>query len=455
MAVEAAGRWPLIGHAVPIAVKPLDFLTAQRACGPIVRVHLGRRPAYILNDPELLQQMLTVDAGKISKGLLFDKLRPLLGNGLLNSEGAFHMRQRRLIQPAFHRKQMERYVESVVTEAQAASAKLKHNQAVRLEREISSMVIGSNTMALFSSAIGDQGVKAIQRCLPQVLDGTFRRLIASMVYLDWVPTRAARRFNAAVADIQHVVREIIRSFTDDTGNRADLVSMLLAARDEENGQGMTEEQLVDEVMTLLMAATDTTTGAMNFAFDGLGREPHVQERIHEELDRVLAGRTSVAAEDLPRLDYTRRVAMEAARLASPWLLTRRAEEPLEFAGVPIPVGTDLIFSPFAMNRDPRFYPDPERFDPDRWLPEQVKLRPRGAMISFGMGRRQCVGESFAITAMTIHLATLCSNWTFHAVADRPTRRTVTAGIERTVELTMIATSRTGAVQPARQQPRDA
>jgi cytochrome P450 len=445
--VEAPGRRPLVGHAIPLARRPLEFLGVQRSCGPVVRVRLGRRPAYLVNDPEFLRQMLTVDAGKVSKGLLFDKLRPLLGNGLLNSEGDFHLHQRRLIQPAFHREQIGRYVASISAETRAISAGWNDRQVVRVEREMSSMVIGSITTALFSSTISAAGVRTIQECLPQVLDGTFRRLIASMVSLDRLPTRGARRFNTAVTRIRAVIHEIIRAFsaTGDTGDG--LLTLLLAAQAEggqaeDGAAGMTAGQLVDEAMTLLMAGSDTTTGAMNFAFDGLGRHPEVEARLHEEIDQVLAGRTTVELGDLPGLDYTRRVAMEAVRLASPWLLTRRAEAPLDFGGVPVPAGADILFSPYSVNRDPRFYPAPERFDPDRWLPERVKELPRGAMISFGMGRRQCIGEQFALTAMTVHLATLCSAWQLRPIADRPTRRTVTAGIERTAELAMTAVART-------------
>ncbi|MEV4641986.1 cytochrome P450 [Actinoplanes sp. NPDC049548] len=439
----APGKWPLIGHAVPFARRPLEFLEAQRSCGKVVRVHLGRRPTYIVNDPEFLRRLLTTDAGKVSKGLLFDKLRPLLGNGLLNSEGEFHRRQRKLIQPAFHREQIARYVAAIAAESRAVSARWTDREVVRLERETSSLVIGSITASLFSAAISAHGVRTIQECLPQVLDGTFRRLIASSLSLDLLPNRRARQFDTAVARIQEVIREILRSRSADG-----LPAVLLAARGEDGEQAMTEDQLVDEVMTLLMAGTDTTAGALNFAFDGLGRNPVVEGRLHAELDRVLAGRTDVTAEDLPKLDYTRRVAMEAVRLAAPWLLTRRAEVPLEFGDVSVPAGADILFSPHSVNRNPDFHPHPDRFDPDRWLPERVRLLPRGAMISFGMGRRQCIGESFALTAMTVHLAGLCARWQLRPVAGRPTRRTVTAGMERTVELSLMAVARSGPASPS-------
>jgi cytochrome P450 len=258
-----------------------------------------------------------------------------------------------------------------------------------------------------------------------------------MVALDRLPTRGAREFSTAVARIQGVIRQILASYTEGEG----LLSVLFAAQGEESATSMTPDQLVDEAMTLLMAGTDTTTSAMSFAFDGIGQRPEVEARLFEELDGVLAGRTRVGFDDLVKLDYTRRAAMEAARLASPWLLTRRAEQPLDLGGVPVPVGADIVFSPYAVNRDPRFYPEPDRFDPDRWLPERVRSLPRGALISFGMGRRQCIGESFALTAMTVHLATVCSRWQLRPIAGRPTRRTVTAGMERTVELAMVASER--------------
>jgi cyclooctatin synthase len=449
--VEAPGRWPVLGHAVPFARKPLEFLVAQRSCGSVVRVRLGVRDAYVVNDPECLRQLLTTDAGKVSKGLLFDKLRPLLGNGLLNSEGDFHLKQRRIIQPGFHRARIAGYVAAMSAQTQAVAARWRDGQVVRVEREMSSMVISSITAALFASTIGPHGVRTIQECLPQVLDGTFHRLIASMVYLDKLPTRGARRFNTAVARIQEVIRDILDTFLIHESNHESLLALLSPTRGEDGETTMTASQLVDEVMTLLMAGSDTTTCSMNFAFDGLGANPDVEARLHDELDQVLQGRTDVGIDDLSKLDYTRRVAMEAVRLASPWLLTRRAEEPLEFAGVRIPVGADILFSPYATNRDPEFYPDPERFEPDRWLPERIRALPRGALISFGMGKRQCIGESFALTAMTVHLAVLCSRWSLRAIAGRPTRRTVTAGIERTVELPMTAVARdtAGAFQKGR------
>lgn len=225
-----------------------------------------------------------------------------------------------------------------------------------------------------------------------------------------MPLPANWRLDRKVIRLRAIVQQTTEDYRRAGVDHGDLLSTLLAVRDENTKEGMTNRAIVDQVLTLIVAGTETTSTALAWAFHALGQDPESERRLHAEVDEVLAGRPA-CLDDVPKLGYTQRVITEALRLYPPaWLLTRRTTAEVELGGHRIAPGTTILFSPYALHRDPDVFPDAERFDPDRWLPERANAVPRGAVLSFGAGKRKCIGDAFAMTEATIILSTLAGRW---------------------------------------------
>ena len=236
--------------------------------------------------------------------------------------------------------------------------------------------------------------------------------------------RGNRQFRRAVGRMRAVVGKLITDWRATGVDRGDLLSMLLMARDED-GEPMTDQQAYDEVVTLLSAGIETSALALAWLFHEIGQHPEVERRVHEELDQVLSGRR-VTADDVPKLTYIQQVINETLRMYPVWILMRRTLRPVRLGGVGMPEGTEVTISPHALHHDPRWFPDPHRFDPDRWAPDRVQDVPRGAFIPFGAGNRMCVGNAFALTEMAVTVATIASRWRLVPVPERPLKVTFTS-----------------------------
>ncbi|MEU3573832.1 cytochrome P450 [Kitasatospora sp. NPDC036755] len=405
----APGRLPLLGHALELWRRPLEFLDGLTAYDPIVATHLGPKPSYLLTGPDLVHRVLVTDAASFAKGRSFDKLRPYLGNGLATSQGAFHLRQRRLVQPAFHHRRITHYVDTMARFAAERAASWRPGQVVDVTRQMLELSLAIVTSTLFSTALDAAAAAEIRRALPVVLRGMYTRVLDPTDLWHRIPTPGNRRLADAHARLRRVIDHLVRTErADPAGERPDLLSMLLDARDADSGEAMTERQLHDELITLLVAGTETAAGGLAWLFHELGRNPLVDERLHQELhDRNAVPPT---ADRLPELDYTRRVVDEALRMRNPGGITiRRAVVDVELGGYRFRRGTEFIFSALVLHRNPRHFPHPRRFDPDRWLPDRPAV-PRGAFLPFGAGHHQCVGESFARTEMLTVAATVAGRW---------------------------------------------
>lgn len=402
----ARGRVPLLGHALWLAMRRVDYLQSLRADGDAVLIHLGSLPVYVLNAPELIHAMLVEHAGKFAKGLLFDRTRPYFGDGLLTSSGAFHRRQRRLVQPAFHHDAVDRHTARIADIVDRHIGQWRNGDAVAVERETRALATAVIVETLFAGDDAKRLAELVERSLPQFVAGVgLRTLLPAAVAR--LPLPGAKRFDAVGADLRRTTLQVVRRRRRDGGGEG-LVSTLLAARDRE-GRGMTDDEAVDEVITLLIAGIETSATTLAWAYHELGRHPRLGDRLRAEVDTVLAGRR-VAAADLPRLRFTRAYLNEILRLHDPtWLLMRRAQEDVDLGGVLIPAGAQAVYSPTTLHRDPRFYPDPLRVNPDRWLPGPPSL-PRGAFLPFGAGNRKCVGQAFAWNEMSVVLATVAARW---------------------------------------------
>jgi cytochrome P450 len=435
----APDRLPLLGHALALKRHPLDFLQSVRRLGDVVRIYLGPRPAYVVNTPDLVRQVLVTEARKFDKGAFFDKVRAIVGNGLVSSNGAFHMRQRRLMQPAFHRQQIAGYARIMGDFLAERAAAWRPGQELSVHEEMHEIALTLIGKTLFSSELGDEAVAEVKRSIPIVRDGVTRRTLSPVEFLERLPTPANRRFEGAVGRIRQVIDQVIEAYRADGTDRRDLLSMLLFSQDADTGEAMTDEQVSDEVVTIMLAGSETTANTMAWTLYRLGRHPAIADRVAEEASAVLNGRP-VRFEDLDRLDYAGRVLSEVVRLYPLWLVMRRSVVSVTIGPYELPPGTELILSPLAMHRDPALFAEPLRFDPDRWTPERAATIPRHAFIPFGSGNRQCIGDGFGWTEALIALVTIASRWRLEPVPGRAVTEAVAATVYPS-QLPMIALPR--------------
>ncbi|MER5264155.1 cytochrome P450 [Actinosynnema sp. NPDC002837] len=419
----APGRLPFLGHSLAMLRGRHEFTASLRDHGEVVKVDLGPMTTYFVTTPQLVHQVLVTDGPRFRKGAMFDKFRPYVGNGLVLSDGAFHLRQRRMVQPAFHRDRIDRYAGTMVRAATALTRSWKPGEVRVVEDDMQALAVTVVGEALFSTELGQRVIAEVRRSVFVVIkQGMVRALSPSFV--EKLPLPGNREFDRAIARMRAIVLEVIASRrAEGVADHGDLLSMLLLAQDE-SGDGMTDQQTYDEVLTLLTAGIETTALALAWAFHEVARHPEVEERLVAELDEVLGGRPVTFA-DVPRLTYAAAVVNEVLRRYPLWILMRRAVEPVSLGGVELPVGAEVIVSPHALHHDPTSFPDPHRFDPDRWLSPSVPV-PRGAYIPFAAGARQCLGNVFAQTEIVITLATVLSRWRLVPVPGKAVRTKFTS-----------------------------
>ncbi|MEV6244197.1 cytochrome P450 [Lentzea sp. NPDC051838] len=412
----APGRLPLLGHTLPMLRKRFEFTANLHHQGELVEVQLGPLRTLFVTSPRLMHQVLVTDAPKFHKGRFFEKFRPVVGNGLALSSGPFHLRQRRMMQPAFHRDRIAGYADIMLRATHDLLKSWRPGEVRRLEIDMQGLAVTIVGEALFSTAIGAQAIDEIQRSIFVIIkNGVLRAL--SPGFVEKLPIPANREFDEAIARMQAIVEKLIASRRADGTDHGDLLSTLLLARDEA-GEPMTDQEVFDEVITLLSAGVETTALALAWIFHEIAANPEIERRVQAEVDEVLAGR-EVTVDDVPKLTYLGQVASEVLRKYPLWLLMRRAAEEVQVGDVVLMPGAEVILSPHAMHHNPEHFPDPERFDPDRWTPERARQLPKGAYVPFGGGIHQCIGNHFALTEIIIVAATVCAR--HRLVPDRPVR----------------------------------
>ena len=413
-APRAPGWLPLLGHALPLSRDPFAFLTSLRDTGALVRLSLGTMPAYAITSPDLTRQVMT--SRDWEKGRLFDRMRELVGDGLATANAVTHHQHRRLMQPLFHNEQSARYAEIVTDRACAMARSWQPGTELDVAREMAEHAIRTLTQALFSATVDKTVVDATRRNVPILLKYMLFRAVCPKA-LDGLPIAANRRFDRAQAALRQVINGIIAR--QSAGGGGGLLEGLLTARDEE-GNGLSDIEVADELVTLLFAGGETVATCLAWGFYEIARQPEVEEALFREIDMVV-GEGPVTIEHVKRLTYLRQVVDEITRLYGVTLLMRRAVTDVQLGGFTLPEGTEVLFSPYALQRDPELYPDPEHFDPNRWSGD----RPR-AFLPFGAGSRQCIGKEFAVMEMVITLATVLSRWRLRLVPGHTPHKTKAA-----------------------------
>jgi cytochrome P450 len=392
---------------------PLGLLESwARQYGDIFRWRTLHFFVVFVNHPDLVEKVLVSESRNYMKGRGLQANRELFGNGLLTSEGDSWLRQRRLMQPAFHRERIAAYADTMIDEGRRLAESWRDGDTRDIHADLMRATLEIAGTTLFGASVSDPDAAQISGALNTLiqLNSSPRRLFPLLRAL---PTRANRSYTRAVRQLDKVVYALIARRRDQLGeNDVDLLSMLLNARDEDGGR-MTDRQLRDESVTLLLAGHETTALALSWTLYLLAQNPEVAAQLHAELDAVLAGRLP-SLDDVSRLAFTAKVLKESMRLYPPaWGVVRMCPEECTLGDFRIPKSASVIVSQYVMHRDPRFYANPTRFDPKRWTESFERDLPRFAYFPFGGGPRLCIGASFASMEAALVLAILAQRFRFH------------------------------------------
>lgn len=375
------------------------------------------RSAFLLSHPDYVREVLVTRQANFTKSLVLQRAKRLLGEGLLTNEGESHLRQRRLVQPAFYRDRLQSYAGIISSYAVRARDRWQPGRGINMLEEMMRLTLSIVAKALFRTN-AEEDATAVRQALGEV-EGRFRFLMlpfSDLFFRLHLPPR--RQFDRAKAVLDGTVYRMIHERRNTPIAADDLFSALVGARDED-GSALSDEQIRDEILTLFLAGHETTAIALTWTWYLLARNPDCEVRLHQEIDAVLEGRVP-GFDDLPNLRYTEMTLAESMRLYPPvWTVGRMAKEALELDGVAIPAGSLCLMSQYVVHRDPRFYPDPERFDPERWRDGEREKRPKFSYFPFGGGARLCIGERFAWTELILVLATLSQKWSFRPVSNEP------------------------------------
>jgi cytochrome P450 len=417
---------PLLGNLLRLRGDRLGFLLgAAREFGGVVRLPIAMQLAHLVTDPAGVKRVLQDNAdnyGRETRSIAV--LRATLGEGLLTTAGEGWRRKRRLAQPAFHKQRLAGFA-ATMAEAAAACVErwrplAERGTAFDVAPEMARLTLHILGLCIFERDLTGEA-DSIAQAVVAALHHTVDNLGALFPLPESVPTPANRRFKAALRELDRVVLGLIDERRRSGQDRGDLLSMLLAARDEETGEGLSDRQLRDELMTLLLAGHETTAMSLSWTLYLLSLHPAVRRAVEEEARAVL-GQRRPGAEDLPRLRVTRMVLEESMRLYPPaWLITRSVTADDEIGGYRIPAGTGVLLSPYVTHRDPALWDNPEGFDPERFAPERAEdaARPRYAYFPFGGGPHLCIGAGFAMMEAAIILATIARSLRLDLVPGRP------------------------------------
>lgn len=426
MPPRAPGPQPLeLLRSIPAIQKnPLAYLLhCAGTYGEITQFEVGRTQVFFVNHPDLIRRVLQDNHRSYTKDTLqYNQLATITGKGLLTNDGKPWLTQRRLIQPAFHRQRLESLAGDIVQDTQALIDSWQPGQIVDIDAAMLELTLGIVGKALFSIDLKSQA-HALSEAVLTALEHIVYKASHFLAPPDAIPTPRNLRFKSALRQLDRLVFTMIaerRAILEKSPAAApdDLLTMLLVARDEASGKGMSDRQVRDEVLTLLIAGHETVASALTWTWVLLAKHPDYRLVLQKELDSFLAGRLP-AASDLPELSYTRQVFEETLRLYPPaWLITRTAVAADELGGYPIPASSLIIISPYTIHRKAEFWQEPESFDPTRFQAEHGGA-PRYAYIPFGGGPRLCIGDRFAMLEAQLILATINQQWELDLLSTDP------------------------------------
>jgi cytochrome P450 len=396
---------------------PLGYFSGiVREYGDIVGLRILNFRVYLINHPDHIEDVLVNHPRKFIKGRVLQANKRVFGRGLLTSEGDFWLRQRRLAQPAFHRARIAGYASTMVEYTERLLDEWQNGEERDLHKEMMRLTLQIVGKTLFDADV-ERDAQDVGKSLELLLElgANFRR---TLFVPQWLPTPTNLRLEYAIRRIEKVLYRIIAEKRASGRDAGDLLSMLLAAQDED-GSRMTDKQLRDEAITLFLAGHETIANTLSWTWWLLAENPAAEARLHAELRAVLGGRAP-SLDDLPKLAYTNHVITESMRLYPPaWGSARTAIEDHEIAGYRVPRGSGVSFAQWTVHRDPRWYDAPDEFRPERWEGDLLKRLPRFAYFPFGGGPRLCIGNNFALMEAALILATIAQKFRFRLVEGHP------------------------------------
>jgi cytochrome P450 len=402
---------PILGHLRPYRQDLMNFeRSLTKDFGDIAHIRFANRHAYFISNPDDVRKVLVEEADKYYKAPIYRLLLSrFLGNGLLTSEGDFWKRQRKLSQPAFHTKRIQAYAETMVDYTQRMLDSWEEGQVRNVNQDMMHLTLNIVLKTLFNTEIGAEAAQ-LGEALTTVLEATNAGVRSLFQMLpEWVPLPRNIKNKRGVRQMDAIIMRIVHERHKSDVDNGDLLSMLLLAQDED-GNHMTDKQLRDEAVTIVLAGHETTANALTWSWWLLSQHPEVEAKLHEEVDRVLGNRTP-RLEDLRQLEYTDMVFKEAMRLYPPLpSIGRQSIVPVELAGYSLPTGSIVLISPHALHRDARWWNQPEAFIPERFSKENETSIPRYAYLPFGGGPRVCIGNSFAQMESVLLVATIAQRF---------------------------------------------
>lgn len=424
----APGAIPVLGHGLALLRDPLGLMASLAGYDDLVVLKLGSRPLVMVCDPALVRQVLVNDRAFDKGGPLFDRVREWAGDGLGATQHDRHRRQRRLCQPAFHPARFPAYGELMAQAANEMADSLRDGQVFDVTGSMNALTIRITERCMFSSTLSADTEGQLIADFSEFIGDAFRATVLP-TWVGRLPTPGNRRYRATLARVRATLRAAIDARRTEGTEHRDLLSALLQARDRDahpDEAALTDHELLDQVFTFLAAGTESTAAALAWALALLSRHPKISQRLHDETDRVLTG-GPVALAHLAELEVTRAVITETLRLQPPaWLLTRSVTRDKGLADTRLTTGTAIGYSPYLIHHRADLYPEPDRFDPERWMGASPN---REAYIPFGAGARICIGDRFAMDEAVLALAAIASRWELTPLAPfdlRPTLRALPA-----------------------------
>ncbi|CAM5315448.1 cytochrome P450 [Streptomyces abikoensis] len=418
----APGSLPLLGHALPLVRDPLAFLESLPAHGELLRLRMGPKTVVMVCDPGLTRRILVQDHIFDKGGPLYDRIRELVGNGVVSCPHGMHRRQRRLCQPAFHPDRLARYAPVFTSSAEASSRSWHDGQVIDVTEEMMALTARIAVETMFTSALSPHAAQMAITDINELMDTLLWRAIRPG-WLERLPGAANLRYDRARARLRRTIDGVVSGRRGDPADHGDLLSSLQGTTGDPGSpagqEGFTGPELTDQILTFFFAGTETTANVLAWALYLLARHPETESRVRSEADALADAPPAFA--DLSALEVTHHVVMETLRLYPPaWLVTRTVAEDTELGGVGLPAGSAIAFSPYLIHHRPDLYEAPHRFDPDRWCGVQPD---RAAYLPFGSGARKCIGSRFAMAEAVLALVALLARRRLVLLTDRPLRPT--------------------------------
>ncbi|MDN3026649.1 cytochrome P450 [Streptomyces sp. S.PB5] len=411
----AGGAVPVLGHGLKLLRDPLAFMSGLREYGDVVRLKLGPKTVYAPTTPALTGA-LALNSDFIIDGPLWQSLEGLLGKeGVATANGPQHRRQRRTIQPAFRLDAIPAYGPIMEEEAHALTTRWQPGETIDCTSESFRVAVRIAARCLLRGDFMDERAERLCVALATVFRGMYRRMVVPLGPLYKLPLPPNRKFNEALADLHLLVDEIVAERRASGQKPDDLLTALLEATDD-NGDPIGEQEIHDQVVAILTPGSETVASTIMWLLQVLAEHPEHADRVRDEVESVTGGRP-VAFDDVRKLTHTNNVVVEAMRLRpAVWILTRRAVTDTELGGYRIPAGADIVYSPYAIQRDAKSYAGNLEFDPDRWLPERVKEVPKYAMSPFSVGNRKCPSDHFSMAQLSLITAAISAKYRFEQVS---------------------------------------